>query len=71
MQLLMILLSDTRKMTSVVDVYKRQVVNFILGGNREVMRNLAFGNQKVDWEHGADNSDLTRMPEIESWAKDA
>ena len=20
------------------------------------MRNLAFGNQKVDWEHGADNS---------------
>ena len=29
----------------------RTVVNFILGGNREVMRNLAFGNQKVDWEH--------------------
>lgn len=42
-----------------------------MGGNREVMRNLAFGNQKVDWEHGADNSDLKRMPEIESWAKDA
>lgn len=35
------------------------------------MRNLAFGNQKVDWEHGADNSDLKRMPEIEAWAKDA
>ena len=43
----------------------------MLGGNPEVMRNLAFGNQKVDWEHGADNSDLKRMPEIESWAKDA
>ena len=51
--------------------YYRTVVNFILGGNREVMRNLAFGNQKVDWEHGADNSDLKRMPEIEAWAKDA
>ena len=54
-----------------LDPKYRTVVNFILGGNREVMRNLAFGNQKVDWEHGADNSDLKRMPEIESWAKDA
>ncbi len=51
--------------------YYRTVANFILGGNREVMRNLAFGNQKVNWEHGADNSDLKRMPEIEAWAKDA
>lgn len=51
--------------------YYRTVANFILGGNREVMRNLAFGNQKVDWEHGADNSGLKRMPEIEAWAKDA
>ena len=25
----------------------------------------------MDWEHGADNSDLKRMPEIEAWAKDA
>lgn len=54
-----------------LDPKYRTVVNFILGGNREVMRNLAFGNQKVDWEHGADNSDLKRMPEIESWTKDA
>ena len=53
------------------DPYYRTVANFILGGNREVMRNLAFGNQKVDWEHGADNSGLKRMPEIEAWAKDA
>lgn len=53
------------------DPYYRTVANFILGGNREVMRNLALGNQKVDWEHGADNSDLKRMPEIEAWAKDA
>lgn len=53
------------------DPYYRTIANFILGGNREVMRNLAFGNQKVDWKHGADNSDLKRMPEIEAWAKDA
>ena len=54
-----------------LDPKYRTVANFILGGNREVMRNLAFGNQKVDWEHGADNSDLKRMPKIEAWAKDA
>ena len=54
-----------------LDPKYRTVANFILGGNREVMRNLAFGNQKVDWEHGADNTALERMPEIEAWAKDA
>lgn len=54
-----------------LDPKYRTVANFILGGNREVMRNLAFGNQKVDWEHGADNNSLKRMPEIEAWAKDA
>lgn len=54
-----------------LDPKYRTVANFILGGNREVMRNLAFGNQEVDWEHGADKSDLKRMPEIEAWAKDA
>lgn len=53
------------------DPYYRTIANFILGGNREVMRNLAFGNQKVNWKHGANNSDLKRMPEIEAWAKDA
>lgn len=51
--------------------YYKTVVNFILGGNREVMRSLAFGNQTVNWGHGADNSQLKRMPEIENWAKDA
>ena len=54
-----------------LDPKYRTVANFILGGNREVMRSLAFGNQKVDWEHGADNTALKRMPEIEAWAKDA
>lgn len=54
-----------------LDPKYRTVANFILGGNREIMRSLAFGNQKVDWEHGADNTALKRMPEIEAWAKDA
>ncbi len=49
----------------------RIVGNFILGGNREVMRGLAFGSQTVNWEHGADNSLLERRPEIENWAMDA
>ncbi len=33
----------------------RTVVNFIFGGSRERMTELAFGNQKVDLTHGADN----------------
>lgn len=49
----------------------RTVANFILGGNTEVMRSLAFGKQNVNWEHGADNSGIVRLPEVEAWAKDA
>ena len=32
----------------------RTVVNIILGGSRELMRQLAFGKQDVDFEQGAD-----------------
>lgn len=49
---------------------RRTVANFILGGSREQMLRLAFGNQEVDLEHGANNSNVKRMPEIENWAKD-
>ena len=49
----------------------RTVVNIILGGSRELMRQLAFGKQDVDFEQGADNSRIVRKPEIEQWAKDA
>lgn len=49
---------------------RRTVANFILGGSREQMHQLAFGNQQVNLEHGADNSSIIRMPEIENWAKD-
>lgn len=48
----------------------RTVVNLIFGGSRERMHELAFGKQKVNLEHGADNSHITRCKDIEEWAKD-
>lgn len=42
----------------------------IFQGSRERMRELAFGEQKVNQEHGADNSHITRCKDIEEWAKD-
>lgn len=50
--------------------FYRTVANVILGGSREQMHRLAFGSQQVDLEKGADNSQIVRQPEIESWAKD-
>ena len=57
------------------DLKKKRVgvrthANIILQGSRETMRQLAFGDQQVDYEHGADNSHVTRSPEIEKWATD-
>lgn len=49
---------------------RRTVVNIIFGGSRDRMHRLAFGNQTVDLEHGADNSSITRSKDIENWAKD-
>lgn len=48
----------------------RTVVNFILGGSRERMHEIAFGDQKVDVAKGADNSLIKRSRDIEQWAKD-
>ena len=48
----------------------RTVVNFIFGGSRERMHEIAFGEQKVDLNKNADNSGITRTPDIEQWAKD-
>ena len=48
----------------------RTVANFIFGGSRERMTELAFGNQKLDLTNGADNSHLYRCQDIEEWAKD-
>ena len=49
---------------------RRTVAQFIFGGNRERMHELAFGNQMVDLTKGADNSAITRCKDIEEWAKD-
>ena len=48
----------------------RILAQFIFGGNRERMRELAFGNQKVDYGKGADNSNIMRSKDIEKWAID-
>lgn len=46
------------------------MVNFIFGGSRERMNELAFGTDTPDLKAGADNSRLRRSPAIVQWAKD-
>ena len=48
----------------------RTVVNMILGGSRDQMRRLAFGDQSIREGTDADNSQVTRQKGIEDWAKD-
>ena len=48
----------------------RTVANIIFGGSRERMHEIAFGNQRVDFTHGADNSHIRRNKDIERWAMD-
>lgn len=48
----------------------RTVVNIIMGGSRERMHEIAFGDQKVNLDKGADNSHITRTRDIEQWAKE-
>ena len=48
----------------------RILAQFVIGGNSERMREIAFGKQTVDLSKGADNSQLTRQKDIEEWAKD-
>ena len=54
------------------NVRRRQntLAQFVFGGSRERMLNLAFGSQEVSLEKGADNSHLCRTKDIEEWAKD-
>ena len=47
---------------------RNTIANFMLGGNRERMRELAFGNQQVDYKKGADNRGIERKENIEKWA---
>ena len=54
------------------NVRRRQntLAQVIFGGSRERMNELAFGNQTLNLDKGADNSKLTRRQDIEDWAKD-
>lgn len=47
---------------------RRTYSSIILGGNRERMLELAFGDQKVDFGPDADNSQIQRNKAIEEWA---
>ena len=46
---------------------RRTVAQFIFGGNRERMHELAFDNQTVDLTKGADNSSIVRCKDIEEY----
>ena len=48
----------------------RTYASFILQGSHDTMERLAFGEQQVDYNPGADNSHLERKEEIEKWAVD-
>ena len=48
----------------------RTVVNFILGGSRDRMHEIAFGSQKVNLDDGADNSHIRLTDDFRQWAKD-
>ena len=54
------------------NVRRRQntLAQVIFGGSRERMNELAFGNQTLNLDKGADNSKLARRQDIEDWAKD-
>lgn len=47
---------------------RRIIANMMLGGNRQRMRELAFGDQQVDFKKGADNRGVERKGDIEKWA---
>lgn len=53
-------------------VGQKPVMKFVLSGNAELMRQLAFGDQKVSYRRDgkADNSSVVRQKAIEQWALD-
>ena len=52
-----------------VTAISNRAVMAVFGGNRERMREMAFGSQMLN-EYEETNSHLMRQPEIERWAKD-
>lgn len=55
------------------NVRRRQntLAQIMLGGSRDRMNEIAFGNQPLNLAKGADNSSLTRERTIEEWSIDA
>lgn len=52
-----------------VTAISNRAVMVVFGGNRERMREMAFGSKMLN-EYEETNSHLMRQPEIERWAKD-
>lgn len=52
-----------------VTAISNRAVMVVFGGNRERMREMAFGSQVLN-EYEETNGHLIRQPEIEQWAKD-
>ena len=52
-----------------VTAISNRAVMTVFGGNRERMREMAFGSQELN-EYEETNGHLIRQPEIERWAKD-
>lgn len=48
------------------------MATIILGGDRDVMRRMAFGSQEVNFDvsHHPDNSHIVRQKDIEQWSMD-
>lgn len=49
---------------------RNTIANIILGGSREQMHRLAYGDQKVNLTRDSDNSQIQRKEDIEKWAVD-
>ena len=57
-----------KRVTGRVNAKSVRCVSIIYGGNRERMRELAFGNQVINEE--GNNSHISRHSDIEHWAQD-
>ena len=62
---------DAKHPSQIAKNSPNSLVNIIFGGDHEVMKELAFGDQEIDTSDPyADNSHIKLMPAITDWAKD-
>ena len=62
---------DAKRPNQIAKNSPNSLVNIIFGGDHEVMKKLAFGDQQIDTSDPyADNSHIKLMPAIIEWAKD-